>query len=80
MDDLKKMVQNMPTKIIDFKHKTNTGFSSCFGAFQVVLSNGIASPVMKGKSETDTGLQSLPIKDYSQVKIINGTKQENGNY
>jgi hypothetical protein len=23
-------------------------------------------------------LQSLPIKDYSQVKIINGTKQESG--
>ena len=22
----------------------------------------------------------MPIKDYSQVKIINGTKQENGNY
>jgi hypothetical protein len=50
LEDLKKMVQNMPTKIIDFKHKTSTWNSGCFGAFQVVLSNGIASPVMKGKS------------------------------
>jgi hypothetical protein len=34
---------------------------------------------MKGKSETDQGLQSLPIKDYSQVKIINGSKQGGDN-
>ncbi len=49
---MKKMVQNMPTKIIDFRHKTstNSAYSDFFGAFQVVLSNGIASPVMKGKS------------------------------
>jgi hypothetical protein len=44
------MVQNMPTKIIDFKYKESTAVSRYFGGFQVVLSNGIASPVMKAKS------------------------------
>jgi hypothetical protein len=43
-------MQNMPTSIIDFRYKKSTTLSIRFGAFQVVLSNGIASPVMKGKS------------------------------
>ena len=48
-DDLRNMVKNIPTKITDFKYTTSTHswYTHCFGAFQVVLSNGMASPVMK---------------------------------
>ncbi len=48
MEDLRNMVKNMPKKIADFRHKTYTNNSRYFGAFQVVLSNGMASPVFKG--------------------------------
>jgi hypothetical protein len=48
VDDLRNMVKNMPKKIADFRHKTYTNDSRFFGAFQVVLSNGMASPVFKG--------------------------------
>jgi hypothetical protein len=41
------MVKNMPKKIADFRHKTCTSDKNYFGAFQVVLSNGMASPVFK---------------------------------
>jgi hypothetical protein len=43
------MVKNMPKKIADFRHKTSTTDKNFFGAFQVVLSNVMASPVFKGK-------------------------------
>jgi hypothetical protein len=46
-EDLQKMVKNMPKKIADFRHKTSTTEKDFFGAFQVVLSNGMASPVVK---------------------------------
>jgi hypothetical protein len=50
--DLRNMLKNMPTKITDLKHTTSTTslYTHCFGAFQVVLSNGMASPVMKTKN------------------------------
>jgi hypothetical protein len=76
VDDLRKMVENMPTKIADFRHSKSTTNSKFFGAFQVALSNGMASPEMQGKKEFFTDFQSLQIKDYSQVKRVNGTKQD----
>ncbi len=48
VDDLRKMLKNMPKMIADFRYKTSTSDKNFFGAFQVVLSNGIASPVFKG--------------------------------
>jgi hypothetical protein len=50
VDDLRKMVGNMPTKITDFRHAKSTADKNYFGAFQVVLSNGMASPLMKAES------------------------------
>jgi hypothetical protein len=47
VDDLRKMGENMPTKIADFRYATSTSDRNYFGAVQVVLSNGIASPLMK---------------------------------
>ncbi len=49
VEDLQNMVKNMPKKIEDFRHKTCTSDTNYFGAFQVVLSNGMASPVFKGE-------------------------------
>jgi hypothetical protein len=51
-DDLRNMLKNITTKITDFRHTKSTcsGYTHCFGAFQVVLSNGMASPVMKAKN------------------------------
>ena len=49
VDDLRNMVKNIPRKIADFRHKTSTTYKDLFGAFQVVLSNGMASPVFKGE-------------------------------
>ena len=49
-EDLWKMFANMPTKIIEFRHATSSSERKLFGAFQVVLSNGMASPVMKAEN------------------------------
>jgi hypothetical protein len=53
VNDLRNMVKNIPRKIADFRHKTSTTYKDLFGAFQVVLSNGMASPVFKGGDEND---------------------------
>ena len=42
--DLLQMAKNMPNKIKDLKHKKSTN-PNYFGAFQVILSNGMSSPV-----------------------------------
>ena len=39
--DLMEMLKNVPTKITDLKYQKSTADSTCFGAFQVTLSNGI---------------------------------------
>jgi hypothetical protein len=44
------MVENMPTKIADFRYAKSTVNSIAFGTFQVVLSNGMASPLMKAEN------------------------------
>jgi hypothetical protein len=49
VNDLWLMNKNMPKKIAEFRHKTSTTDKHCFGAFQIVLSNGMASPVYKGE-------------------------------
>ncbi len=50
VDDLRKMGENMPTKIADFRHAKSTQNMHAFGTFQVVLSNGMASPLMKAEN------------------------------
>ena len=73
-NDLLQMANNFPTKIKDLKYKSDTGLKG-FGAFQVILSNGMSSPVFNADSTNFQDMQSLNISDYSLVKRFNGTKQ-----
>jgi hypothetical protein len=72
--DLLKMITNIPTKIIDLNHQKSTTDSGLFGAFQVILSNGISSPVFNAASTKVQDMQSFLVSDYSLVKRVNGTK------
>ena len=71
--DLLEMVKNIPTKIQVLKHKKSTKNSNLFGAFQVILSNGISSPVFTAPGTNDQDMQSFNIPDFSLVKRVNGT-------
>ncbi len=64
---------NIAIKLKDLKYKQNTTDNRWFGGFQVILSNGVASPVFTATGQDAQGLQSFAIPDYSQVKRINGT-------
>ena len=66
---------NIAIKLKEFKYKKNTPYTSYFGGFQLILSNGTASPVFVATGQDAQGLQSVAIPDYSQVKRINGTRQ-----
>ena len=73
--DLMDMLKNIPTKITDLKYQKSTwNAGTRFGALQVTLSNGISSPVFNCKDEGQN-MQSVPVRDYSLVKRIIGTKQ-----
>ena len=72
--DLLQMVKNIPNKIKDLKHKKSTN-PDYFGAFQVILSNGMSSPVFTVSGTNDQDMQSCNIPDFSLVKKVNGTKQ-----
>ena len=50
-NDLLQMAKNIPSKIKDLKHKRSNFHTACFGAFQVILSNGISSPVFNAEKE-----------------------------
>jgi hypothetical protein len=67
------MANNIPTKISDLKHKISANYPTYFGAFQVILSNGMSSQVFNVEENNDQGMQSLNITDYSLVKRVNGT-------
>ncbi len=70
---LQMLKDNIAIKLKDLKYKQNTFDKRFFGGFQVILSNGVASPVFKATGQDAQGLQSFAIPDYSQVKRINGT-------
>jgi hypothetical protein len=57
------------------KYKPRTPSTNAFGAFQVILSNGVSSPVFTANNQNDQGLQSFAIPDYSVVKRVKGTQQ-----
>ena len=65
--------------MIDLKYQNSTKFNSYFGAFQVILSNGISSPVFNADSTNGKNMQSFKVADYSLVKRVNGSKQDGGN-
>ncbi len=52
--DLLEMVKNIPRKIKHFKYKNSANF---FRAFQVVLSNDVASPVFTASGKIDQDMQ-----------------------
>ena len=66
---------NIALKLKELKYKKNTLYTSYIGGFQLILSNGTASPVFVATGQDAQGLQSVAIPDYSQVKRINGTRQ-----
>ncbi len=72
-NDLLQMQNNIATRIKDLKFKICSENSYVFGAFQVVLSNGVCSPVFTGKGENDQNMQSVNIQDYAIVKRVNGS-------
>ena len=73
------MADNLPTNLRDLKYQSSAYNSNYFGAFQVILSNGMASPVFKANSNDGQALQSCNISDFSLVKRINGSKQKFNN-
>jgi hypothetical protein len=73
VNDLLQMSNNIPIKIRDFEFKISTNYPSYFGAFQVILSNGMISPVFNVNENNDQDIQSLNITEYSLVKRVNGT-------
>ena len=80
-NDLMQMAKNIPTGIRDLKYCKSTYLSGrFFGAFQVILSNGMTSPVFNAADTNVKDIQSFNIQNYSLVKKINGTKQAGSNY
>ena len=72
--DLLQMAQNIPVKIQVLKYQRSTySEGKHFGAFQVILSNGMSSPVFNATNTNDQGMQWVNIPDYSLVKRVNGT-------
>ena len=71
--DLLEMLKDIPRKIKHLKYKKSGDY---FGAFQVVLSNGVASPVFTANHVTDQDMQKFNIPDFSLVKRVNGTKTD----
>ena len=64
---------NIAIKVKELKFRKSTTNSSYFGGFQLILSNGVSSPLFAGTGQGAQGLQSFAIPDISQVKRINGT-------
>jgi hypothetical protein len=55
-NDLLQMVKNIPIKFQDLRYKNSSSHTNLFGAFQVILSNGISSPVFNSKSTNDQNM------------------------
>jgi hypothetical protein len=74
------MADNLPTNLRDLKYQKSTCDCDVFGAFQVILSNGVSSPVFKARPDDGQALQSCNIPDFSLVKRVDGSKQKGGKY
>ncbi len=72
--DLMKMANGNPFKIKDLKYQGAVhARGNCFGAFQVILSNGMSSPVFNSRNTKGQEMQSFNVPDYSLVKRVHGT-------
>lgn len=68
------MANNAPTKVKEFLLRSSTADTNYFGAFQVILNNGVSSPVFNAINQNVQYMMTSDT-DYSLVKRINGTKQ-----
>ena len=78
--DLLQMPKNKAIKVKDLKYDKASYFSAndwwkCFSGFQLILSNGVSSPVFTYSGYKARKLKSFDIPDYSLVKRVNGTEQ-----
>ena len=60
-NDLLQMPMNAPIKVEDLLYKNWKKDEKRFGGFQLILSNGISSPVFTSKDQTDQNLKSINI-------------------
>jgi hypothetical protein len=67
-------------KVADLKYKKKSDSTLYFGGFQVILSNGISSPVFTSKGQDETNLQSFFVNDYSLIKRIKGSELNNASH
>ena len=73
--DLLQMLKNkLNIKVADLKYKNWNSNNDWFGGFQIILSNGTASPVFKAAGQDEKNMQSFAIADYSVVKRIKGSE------
>ena len=75
-NDLMQMPKNISIKLAALKYYDNSGFM----AFQVVLSNGISSPVFISDDVSNKSLKNFAVSDYSLVKRVKGTPQDGGHF
>ena len=77
--DILLRANNIPIKIKDLKYQESTEDSKLFGAFQVILSNGISSPVLNQRtsmpnkcslSTFQTTLSSKRLMELNKVNVI----------
>jgi hypothetical protein len=78
--DFLQMANSLPTNLRDIKYQKSSCNSNFFGAFQIILSNGVASPVFIARSDDGQALHSINIPDFSLVKRVNGSKQNGDNH
>ena len=70
--DLLKMPLNQPVRAVKLRWKNNRQNADYFGAIQVVLSNGVESPVFFGRTQNADNLREIALSP--EIKKIRGTK------
>ena len=66
------MPADKPIQVAKLRWKKNSNNSSYFGAIQVVLSNGVESPVFLGQTQTAQDMIEVPITP--AIRKIRGTQ------
>ena len=72
------MPVDKPIQVAKLRWKKNSSSNSYFGAIQVVLSNGVESPVILGKTQTAQDMIEVPITP--AIKKIRGSINSNWLY
>ena len=72
------MPTDQPVQVVKLRWKKSS-YCDCFGAIQVVLSNGIESPVFLAENQTADNLTEVPI-NACNIARIRGTNNNNWLY